>query len=224
MMKVNIGPYINWFGPYHFVEPLKYLGVSEAIRDKIADALPLWPFLFIEKLFGKRKVKVRIDRYDTWSADHTLAVIIGPLLRSMIGKKQGVPGNFLPDEYNSLVSSTEFWEEKGKGPLNTKATLLLDAASEEWEATLEKMAWAFEEYVKDDWDEQYWTGEYGEMKTTPSSDKTFWNPITKKDEQVFKLDFEGSTRKCDWEAREKHWKKVEEGIRLFGLHFSNLWT
>jgi len=222
MMKVSIGPYKRWFGPYQLVDILKYLGVSEDTRDKIVEYIPAAPFLFIEKLFGKRKIEVRIDNYDTWSADHTLAVIIGPLLRSMKAKKQGIPGAFLSDEYNTLVSSEAFWAENGEGPLNTKATLLLDNASNKWEEALDHMIWAFEEYVKDDWDEQYWSGEHGKWDVE-KTDKTYPNPITGVEEPTYRM-LDTGTRTCDWDARKKHWDRVQEGIDLFAKNFQNLWT
>jgi len=35
-MKVKIGPYINWFGPYQFADLFKYIGFSEETCEKIA--------------------------------------------------------------------------------------------------------------------------------------------------------------------------------------------
>jgi hypothetical protein len=32
------------------------------------------------------------------------------------------------------------------------------------------------------------------------------------------------TRECDWDARAKHWDRIQEGINLFAKHFTSLWT
>lgn len=221
-MKVDLGPYKNWFGPYQFVKLLKYVGVSEDTCDKIADKIPAAPFLWLEKLRGERKEKVVIHNYDAWSADHTLAKIIAPLLRKVKEGKHGVPSEFLTKEYNGLVSSKEFWDEKGEGPLHDKADVLFKEAEDEWDKTLDHMIWAFEEYNKDSWDDPYWTGEHGEFESVGSGE-TFWNPITKKDEQVFEMKLTGNSE-CDWDARAKHWDRMQEGINLFAKHFSSLWT
>ena len=60
-MKVKIGPYINWFGPYQFADLFKYIGFSEETCEKIAEKIPEKPFQYIYSL-RKRKVKVKIDR------------------------------------------------------------------------------------------------------------------------------------------------------------------
>src|ERR1035438_9649523 len=71
---------------------------------------------------GKRKISVRIDKWDTWALDHSLALIIVPCLKQLKKQYQGLPGDFLGKEYNDLVSSTAYWEEKTKkGPLSTRA-------------------------------------------------------------------------------------------------------
>jgi len=40
---------------------------------------------------GVRKVQVAIHDYDTWSADHTLSLIILPLLKRLKELKHGSP-------------------------------------------------------------------------------------------------------------------------------------
>lgn len=50
----------------------------------------------------ERDVTVRIDNYDTWSVDHTLALIIPPLLRQLKETTHGYPVSF---------NSSEEWDE-----------------------------------------------------------------------------------------------------------------
>ena len=45
---------------------------------------------------GERKIKVVIDKFDSYNADHTLALIAAPLLKQLRETKQGAP--FVDDE------------------------------------------------------------------------------------------------------------------------------
>jgi len=105
-MKINIGPYksdiipvYSWEKHYEFWRRPEtcYLPEEEYTKfDKFV-------FGFLDK-FGdlvrplnrwansrKRRVKVHIDSYDVWSADHTLAMIIHPVLVKLKETKHGSP-------------------------------------------------------------------------------------------------------------------------------------
>ena len=220
-MKIDIGPYPRWFGPYQLAGLLKYVGVPEHIRDKIGDLIPAAPFLWLESL-KKRKVKIKIDRYDAWSAYHTLALVIAPVLKEVKASKKGIPGSMLGDEYNALTSSKEYWEEKDGGPLHLRERVLFEAGERRWDEALDHMIWAFEQFTNDEWDEQFWTGDAGEMVSTPTG-KLYPNPITGKMEDTYTITFTGE-RKCDWEGREAHYQKMLDGVALFAKHYNDLWT
>jgi hypothetical protein len=82
-MKVYIGPYLNYWGPYQIADLLKYVGVSESYRKKIGKWLEKTPLSkILSWIYDKRnrKVEVRIDKYDTWNMDKTLSLIIIPML------------------------------------------------------------------------------------------------------------------------------------------------
>jgi hypothetical protein len=55
----------------------------EQFLEKVEDALQTFYNATINKIIRnrKRKIKVRIDDYDAWNADNTLAHIILPLLK-----------------------------------------------------------------------------------------------------------------------------------------------
>ena len=96
-MKVYIGPYTRWVGPYQLVDGLffwheKYPedGLENRwdyrLHDKLADWLAsTWVATFCEWInsFKKRKIKVKIHDYDHWSCDATLTPIVLPLLKSL---------------------------------------------------------------------------------------------------------------------------------------------
>jgi len=46
---------------------------------------------------GRRKINVQIERHDTWSLDHTLAIIIYPALIQLKATKHGVPSGLVDD-------------------------------------------------------------------------------------------------------------------------------
>ena len=106
-MKVNIGPHKSWIGPYQIVEkiffwvnrrgifadePAIYNRWDYRACDKLGDWLSnTWVNDFCNWIYSKnkRKVDIRIDPYDTWSMDHTLALIIHPMLVQLKEKNHG---------------------------------------------------------------------------------------------------------------------------------------
>ena len=101
-MKVYIGPYKNWIGPYQIAEKILFW------KDKSCDAVRRlgnwfdsikWLVRLCEWIDSKRhrKIKVRIDKYDTWNMDYTLAHIILPMLKQLKETQQGAPQVDLED-------------------------------------------------------------------------------------------------------------------------------
>jgi hypothetical protein len=106
-MKVNIGPYKNWIGPHQIAEkvffwvnrngayaddPTVYDRWDYRACDKLGDWLAsTWVCNFCNWIYSKnnRKIDIRIDPYDTWSMDHTLALIIYPMLVQLKEKNHG---------------------------------------------------------------------------------------------------------------------------------------
>lgn len=95
-MRVFIGKYPSWIGPYQIAEKILFWkDKSDDAVDNLGDTLAniTWLVALCEWIGSKRKraVKVRIDECDTWSLDHTLAYIIHPALQHMRDNKQGAP-------------------------------------------------------------------------------------------------------------------------------------
>lgn len=99
-MKVVLGPYTNWIGPYQIAEKILFwmdkhtddrvhnFGTWLSENRRGEDSLLMKLCTWSNKL-KKRQEYVRIDRYDHWNADHTLAVIIVPLLKALRANKHG---------------------------------------------------------------------------------------------------------------------------------------
>ena len=138
---------------------------------------------------------VKIDRYDTWSMDHTLAYIIHPMLVQLKKDKHGAPhtdDEDVPKKLRSYVASPK------KNPWDTDENHF-----KRWDYILDEMIWAFEQELKDDDEEQFYDH-------SESNDAKTW------DEKMSKL-------KVDREGLEAHQKRKANGFRLFGRYYQNLW-
>ena len=134
-MKVSIENYRNYFGPYQLCDKLFFF-LSEDRRDKIADWLPVYPFELYHKWFKNRYISVKIDKWDTWSADHTLSLIIHPLLVEYRKNVNGWPMNI-----DSADVPDHIWkEELDRDEISKK----------KWEWILDEMIWAFGQIVDND--------------------------------------------------------------------------
>lgn len=76
---------------------------------------------------GERQIETEFHKYDTWNLNHTLALIIAPLLRQFKETKYGYPSQFSDNKYGGT----------GEGP-------------EKWDEILDKMIWTFEWYARED--------------------------------------------------------------------------
>jgi hypothetical protein len=167
---------------------------------------------------NRRKINVEIDYYDTWSLDHTLAMIIYPALLQLKATKHGIPSEFVNDiggaeweEQNSFDFYKETHDEAWK------------EGSKRWDDVLDKMIWSFEQILKDDYDSNLYhhgIADYDWVKT----DQTILNPITGKVEETFKMvDKNPNEHWYDHVGHMKHEERIQEGLELFGKHFRNLW-
>lgn len=157
-MKVHIGPYINWWGPYQIAEficfwsPKRSSAVcADAEDDQPTSAEKFGEFLasidwlcdLCEWIHSKRsrKIKVRIHQYDTWNMDNTLAHIVVPMLKQLQTTKHGAPctdDEDVPEELRSTSAPPKANE------WDTDANHF-----KRWDYILDEMIFAFE-YERDD--------------------------------------------------------------------------
>ena len=75
-------------------------------------------YYWLDRLFGwnpKQKIRVRIDNYDTWSMDHTLAPIILPMLVQLKATKHGAPMVDMEDVPKELRATKAQQNKYAKG-------------------------------------------------------------------------------------------------------------
>ena len=151
-MKVNFGPHLTWWGPYQIMDLLQHVGVSEDRCHDMGKWLSeTWVGDFLQAIHDKRKrrMKVRIDYYDIWSMDHTLAPIIHPMLVMLKEKKQG---------YGFIDHEDAPPELTGEPDPDYPYTSFDTKASERYEWVLDEMIFAFSTLVDADKD-------HGELTT-----------------------------------------------------------
>ena len=152
-MKIYIGPYKNWFGPYQLADLLKHFGVSENKCHNIGGRLSeTWVGKFLEWVHSKRKrtMIIRIDRYDTWSMDHTLSFIVLPMLKQLKETKQGsalVDDEDVPEHLRSTAPGARDGCEEWDCDNNLHSR---------WDWVIDEMIWAFEQQIDDDADSKFY--------------------------------------------------------------------
>jgi hypothetical protein len=145
-LKIHIGPYLNWWGPYQIADLLRYVGVPKELRQKIGERLAETPLLGIcEWIHARRKrtVKIRIDNYDVWGMDHTIALIALPLLKRLKEKKQGSPhvdDEDVPESLRSDNAEPLTEEEQRSGHTDNNF-------HDRWEWVIDEIIWGFENMI-----------------------------------------------------------------------------
>ena len=170
-MYVKIGPYTSWFGPYQLAEKILFWKDKEddAVYDlgeKIGETF-IGDFLIWINEKRKRKVVVRIDKYDTWGMDHTLALIVLPMLKQLRATKHGSPAVDDKDVPKHLRCGVDPAEKDYEPDGNWH---------KRWEWVMDEMIWAFEQIIDDDAGSQYF-----DHSTTPSTvDSKGWQDHNKR--------------------------------------------
>ena len=217
-MKVKIGKYLNWVGPYQIVDKLffwheKYPGDNLAKRwdyrlhDKIGPWLAnTWVAPVCEWIHNKRKrtVKIKIHNYDVWNMSETLASIIIPMLKTLKEQKHGYPWS----DHEDGPWYYRFQDYKGEHNWDEKGSY----SHGRWDWIMDEMIWTFEQIHDENSDDKYWL-ERGEIDWDAGEfDENNCKPIIWKKES-----------RIDWDGLQKHHDAMKNGLRLFGKYYENLW-
>ena len=188
---------------YGNVEPEPAVGeVFSMIND---DRKLTWFARLLYWLQGDRgrTVKIQIDAWDTWSMDHTLAMIIVPMLKQLKEKTHGAP--FVDDEdVPEELKSTSAPAKENEWDTD-------DNHFKRWDYVLDEMIWAFEKLVDDNWEHEFYSGTH-ETFTVKREDGMYeW---VKGENNTFKVDHEGINKVND---------RINNGTKLFGKYYRGLW-
>jgi hypothetical protein len=240
-MRVNIPKPSRWIGPYQIADAVffwqdKYSDTcpwsrkAEALGNFLAhgfanikrtdmhgflnqsDPPKTWFYKLLEWIDSKRvkTAKIKIDPWDTWSLDAALAQIITPALKQLKATAHGyalvdledVPEHLQATEQEDTSPQLDLWDHIPK--LNPEN---LNVAELRWDWVLDEMIWAFEQVNKD------WESEYLNPKS--------WKRVVREDNTVGWDPGPGYAEAS--RAMQLHRLRMENGFRLFGKYYQNLW-
>jgi hypothetical protein len=208
-MKVYLSNYRNhWLSPYIILKKICFWEKDEDriynLKEESNNPYVKW-VNFLNPICGAwqkfldfihpRFNYVKLDRWDTWSMDHTLAYIIHPMLVQLNKTKHGAPyteDSDVPEYLRSHMAQPK------ENEWDTDSLHFM-----RWDWILGEMIWSFEQELKDDDESQF-------FDHSESRDIKDFNESMKK-------------LKVDREGLEAHQKRKANGFRLFGCYYKNLW-
>ena len=142
-----------------------------------------------------RQEDVFLDEWDSWSADHTIALIAAPLLQQLKQNKQG----------SGMVDDADVPEElrSTSAPPVENEWDIDDNLHKRWDWVLDEMIWALTEHANGTGDNKF----YDHSEVDEEADIMA---------QVAQI-------KCDYEGLDAYNKRKQHGFVLFGKYFQNLW-
>jgi hypothetical protein len=150
-----------------------------------------------------RKIDIHIDEYDTWGMDHTLALIILPMLKQLRGTMHGAPhveDGDVPEELKSTTAEPK--ENEWDTDSNHFAR---------WNWVLDEMIWAFEQILDEDNSSQFFSG------------KIEFDFVEKESGLTELVKSKNDTSTYDREGHLAHERRIANGTRLFGVYYQGLW-
>lgn len=201
-MKVYLSKYrYHWISPYTVLEKVFFwreIDYDEPIIDKWSDRLtPICQGIQKVLDFIHPKINyVKIDRWDTWSMDHTLSFIVVPMLKQLKETKHGAP--FVDDEdAPEELKSTSAPPKENDWDTD-------ENHFKRWDWVLNEMIWAFEQNLDNDSEDKFFDHAEWDEK-----EKDFGKNLHK--------------IKIDQVGLKAHQDRKANGFRLFGKYYSGLW-
>jgi hypothetical protein len=145
-----------------------------------------------------RDEQIVIHKYDTWSMDHTLALIILPMLNQLKETKTGAPDVDcidVPQILQPKQLEVVRYRENGETDENF---------FNRWDYVMDEMIWAFEQIIDDGNEDQFYDHSGIDQNETD---------INKKIKHL----------KVNRGGLDAHNKRIENGLRLFGKYYRSLW-
>lgn len=224
-MRVKIGPYRHYYSTRRVEDTyfkLRYLTnpwedhPEDAFDRLVVGVLDWWQKTVLRPInhlkysykFFDRVERVRVDDYDVWNLNDTLAIIIYPCLIKLKEIKRGSPHIDDEDVPEELRSNGELDEYHTDPKVHDK-----------WEWVLDEMIWAFGRMVAhDDGKEYRHNPDQLEMITTPVEGKGYssisFNHQKDPSREPYWVDEEGLAA---------HRARIDNGVRLFGKYYRSLW-
>lgn len=211
-MKVDIGPYLNFIGPYQIADMLCFW-VKKVPDEYGIKSKPNWVHEFgrwlaedkngddswltkaCQWVHSKqhRKIKIKLHPYDTWNMDSTLAMIIVPMLKQLKATSHSL-GSIHPDDCPP--------ELRGNFDPDVHDTWY---SKERWEWFMDELIWTFTQLdPRTDGEAQFFDHSEVDHKDTDLN------------KQISKI-------KMDREGLDAYNARIDNGLRLFGKYYRTLW-
>jgi len=224
-MKVYISGYRNhWVSPYTILKAICFWEKDDDVfynhTDEPDHKYDKWinrlmPFCnawmkFLDFVHPQINY-VKIDRYDTWSMDHTLAYMILPMLKQLKATKHGAPLADDEDVPEGIgLRSTEADPKENEWDTDSNHF-------QRWDWVLDEMIFAFECKMDDSWEDAFREGEI-DWKSVPCA----WDEKGKP--TMYEMqDGPKNTYKCDYDGMKVVHDRIQNGFRLFGKYYQALW-
>ena len=222
-MKVYINSYrYHWISPYTILEKVcfweKDTDVFYNHEDEPNNKYEKWinrlsPICgairkFLDFVHPKIDY-VKIDKWDTWSMDSTLGMIILPMLKQLKATKHGAPCVDDADVPEELKSTS--------APAKENEYDIDENHFNRWDWALDEMIFAFECKIDDSWQDKFRSGEM-DKKTVACK----WDENGKATMYQW-IDGPNHTYECDYEGMQVVQKRITNGFRLFGKYYEGLW-
>ena len=242
-MKVYISKYRDhWYSPYTLFDYMFFwTDWSKCSRWKLTETLedqrrkesryverPEWTEKWAERLTPISKgiqwfldkvhpkvEYVKIDYWDTWNMDRTLALVTLPMLKQLRSNRMGsayVDLDDVPEELR-FTTTEDFSSQKTFDFYHESEVESFSYVEKRWDYVLDEMIFAFEHLVDDKWEDAFRSGEI-DFKFVPCPD----NPKISTME-----DGPNHTYVCDYDGIQKVYDRIDNGLRLFGKYFRHLW-
>ena len=223
-MKIYLSNYRDhWISPYTILEKVFFwreIDYDEPIIKKLSDTLN--PFCVAWHKFldfvHPRINYVKIDHYDTWSMDSTLAPIILTMLKQLRDTKHGSP-LVEPDDLPEYMrtTTTEDWDSQRVFDFYNEDIPDGYDVHKRWDWVLNEMIFAFEHMVDDEWENEFISGEH-DLIHVPFE----WNENGKPKLYTTEHGL-NHTYKCDYDGLFKVHERMGNGFKLFGKYYRGLW-
>jgi len=215
-MKVYINDYRDhWLSPYTILKWIyrREIDYDDPTIEKWADRIE--PFSkFLQKLLDiihPRIVYVKVDNFDTWNMDSTLSPIILPMLKQLRTTTHGSQFVDLEDVPEHMrTTKTEDYDSQLCFEFYKDYIPKYDI-HDRWKWVLDEMIFAFDHLVDGSWEDKYHTGEFDIQWKKLDNDMS---------EMVYGPNH---THVCDYVGLNAEWKRVDNGLRLFGKYYRGLW-
>lgn len=161
-MKVYISNYRHhWLSPYTIIKTVIFwreVKFREPLLERVYPILAPVCSLMLKVLdfIHPQVTYVKIDAWDVWSMDSTLAPIIVGMLKKL--REDNFGAAYIDDKDLPIQLRGNVYDH-----------------SHAWRWVLTEIIWAFQQYIEEDWEEQYYTRINGKLKFNKSGLKAHSN-------------------------------------------------